>query len=1164
MKNPWLGLSSYTEESLNEYHFYGRSAAIAGLSSLIRGNLFVTLYGRSGIGKTSLLQAGVFPVLRKNGMLPVAIRLSGVSDDKNPAAETVWEILLTTLEASGYKYTTCDSSDQYAPDFGEVLVFRKLFSAGRFLNAAGEETSPVIVLDQFEEVLYNAPKAGKLLISQLYALIDDNYNLNVLHPHWHDDTNFRVVISIREDDLYLFEDAIDSLNCVEFKSNRYRLLPLTDIEAKEVVLLPALSRHIFEEGEEDSIADAIIELSKSNGQKVNTLLLSLICYVLYNNFVTHGKSIAISDLDNYNNVIETYYKEVTKNLPKDQRYYIEDNLVDNQGRRTSIYLSDLEKYAPQAKELMGNSNHRLLNENQGRVEFIHDQLAASISKIRNARKSERSKRFGVLALIAILSCVFLFSFSRPANTVLYQDALNLISDVNTTSITIDSINGYYDIFDCPSLKEVNILSQDGNVYIYNCPSLIRISYPENFDGMISVFNCPNINLNDAKIVRSSFLDSIQYVKYRSQHPYVGKRVSKSDYDRFYNYDSINNTITILRTPIVVNAGQDKRFLIPTGLTDSVKTITDCYVPFGEKNKYSRLTEYQPFRSIRERGIYHIWQTNASGMFAFLSQRVWLILTLMAIFVVQCFFWVIAFNKYQTQKRNTLVAFSLSFVYGIGMSLLAILSFMSFYWTVYNIMLPGNQSIASVIGCLGCLICLFFVYKNVFYSFQKELKNRGIHGLIRDIKDCIFALPTQIRLFCRKSGDMMRRLPDFLNNNTRMTIAILATIVFVTAASLFYFNGREKREFYLISLNEILDKGEYTRAYAIIQELKNQHKSTLYPSFTEELGKIEKKIDGDSINLTHRITSTYINELASQQNTHLGFTNISKLLAISNDGSKLVICVEYPKSNDLQKDLYQAILLDLKNQSVDILTEKSKSWSYSFKSCFSPSGNSLIVTDGEKVYSYSNIDKSILDITNYRNDDLNDVILVNDSIYYFTDYGRLFKDIIKPDSQPKIINESEDIYDNLIVISEDLIGSTGNWSEIIIYNTAIDSVCFHSKQRNIGELRSINNDYAITTKGLFNIERDTLINENDQLYEYKGNIVELQKHDNQYSFFDLAGNNLVKINTDGEDYLNNIVFSKDGNIIINDRNGIISIYSIIPIAERTWKISKEDRQMFDLD
>lgn len=434
MKNPWLGLQSYTEESLKEYQFNGRRIASASLAALIRQNLFVTLYGRSGVGKTSLLQAGVFPMLRREGFYPVSIRLNNIEDGKDTtprkdnegkpgegeAAKVIWDKVSAALQKQGFSYKPCDKKDEYEPDFSDILVFRKLFSAGRFLNENGEEEVPVLVLDQFEELLYKAPESASLLISQLYALIDDNYNLRISHPEWHDDTNFRIGVSIREDDLYLFEDYIDTLNCVDFKSNRYRLMPLSENEAMDVVLKPIEGKQIFEQGKEEEIAKEIIRLSKNNGQKVNTLLLSLLCRVLYDNCVKPDKCIALSDLKNYKDVLEAYYLEVVKDLPKDERYYIEDHLIDDQGRRTFVYIEDIKKFAPKALPLIkksqdsesskeqrnsddtpkSNASKILFNESQGRVEIIHDQLAASMQVFRNRRANERRSRFVAISLMS--------------------------------------------------------------------------------------------------------------------------------------------------------------------------------------------------------------------------------------------------------------------------------------------------------------------------------------------------------------------------------------------------------------------------------------------------------------------------------------------------------------------------------------------------------------------------------------------------------------------------------------------------------------------------------------------------------------------------------------------------------------------------------------------
>lgn len=65
-KNPWLGLKSYSEGK----RLYGRDSDIDDLSQKIIYNTQTVIYGKSGIGKSSLLKAGIFPILRRNGFSP--------------------------------------------------------------------------------------------------------------------------------------------------------------------------------------------------------------------------------------------------------------------------------------------------------------------------------------------------------------------------------------------------------------------------------------------------------------------------------------------------------------------------------------------------------------------------------------------------------------------------------------------------------------------------------------------------------------------------------------------------------------------------------------------------------------------------------------------------------------------------------------------------------------------------------------------------------------------------------------------------------------------------------------------------------------------------------------------------------------------------------------
>jgi predicted GTPase len=71
-ENPWPGLASF-EESAHAF-FFGRNEETSKLLRHVLDTPVTVLYGRSGLGKTSLLQAGLFPLLRERHLLPVYVR----------------------------------------------------------------------------------------------------------------------------------------------------------------------------------------------------------------------------------------------------------------------------------------------------------------------------------------------------------------------------------------------------------------------------------------------------------------------------------------------------------------------------------------------------------------------------------------------------------------------------------------------------------------------------------------------------------------------------------------------------------------------------------------------------------------------------------------------------------------------------------------------------------------------------------------------------------------------------------------------------------------------------------------------------------------------------------------------------------------------------------
>jgi hypothetical protein len=72
-ENPWPGLSAFDEAA--ERYFNGRQEEAAALRRLVAQGALSVLFGASGLGKTSLLKAGLFPLLRRDHVLPVYVRL---------------------------------------------------------------------------------------------------------------------------------------------------------------------------------------------------------------------------------------------------------------------------------------------------------------------------------------------------------------------------------------------------------------------------------------------------------------------------------------------------------------------------------------------------------------------------------------------------------------------------------------------------------------------------------------------------------------------------------------------------------------------------------------------------------------------------------------------------------------------------------------------------------------------------------------------------------------------------------------------------------------------------------------------------------------------------------------------------------------------------------
>lgn len=410
--NPWAGLASYEDPEYAEapLTFYGRDDESYDVAKLISNNIIVTLYGKSGVGKTSLLNAGVFPELRFDNFLPVSIRL-GIQDNSKDSLSLQAKIIASIEKLINNIEEFNVIEPQYDTQASDFLW--NYFARHRFFNNDGKEITPVMVFDQFEELFNSNQEEVEVLLRQLDYINDKDHildNCEVDGINYHYETNYRFVVSIREDDLYKLEDSIDNCFLPALKRCRYRLHGLSSEGAKDVILIPCRGKNIFDKEKEGLIAEKIINICGDRYNNINTLMLSLLCYVLYNDSMAQNKTIQVSDLDDYKNIIQVYYLTLIERIPEKQRRYIEDNLVDEQGRRKTVYLSDLKANAPEAEVFTQSSNSRLLNVCDGKVELIHDQLAAVIKSFRNQRFEEQRTRSIAVSLFSyyIIAAYFIW------------------------------------------------------------------------------------------------------------------------------------------------------------------------------------------------------------------------------------------------------------------------------------------------------------------------------------------------------------------------------------------------------------------------------------------------------------------------------------------------------------------------------------------------------------------------------------------------------------------------------------------------------------------------------------------------------------------------------------------------------------------------------------
>ncbi len=394
-----------------EHIFFGREQDMEALHRLIRLEPLVVLHAKSGLGKSSLLNAGIVPQFLKDGKYrPVNVRFNAY----NPKSKEVQMPLETTREAIR---TASESLNK--PTFLEKLLPREdslwyLLKKEQAHN--GNQQQLLLLFDQFEE-LFTYPEEAILLFKMemaevLHTQIPQRFRQLVeqeveLPSHLdagqlallHESFGTKVVMAIRSDRISLLDRIADYLPQV--KRTWFELDALGRDQAEEAILNPAYKRGEFASPVFDYADEAIEKmldfLTKVGTQKIESFQLQILCQAIERKVISGNlKQVSANDLGNIKEVYENYYEDQLRQItnPKEQlaaREFIEEGLIFEKDEiRISLYEGQIfQKFGISEALLRKLEDTHLIRRELLKGVYIyelsHDTLVAPVLKAKKER-----------------------------------------------------------------------------------------------------------------------------------------------------------------------------------------------------------------------------------------------------------------------------------------------------------------------------------------------------------------------------------------------------------------------------------------------------------------------------------------------------------------------------------------------------------------------------------------------------------------------------------------------------------------------------------------------------------------------------------------------------------------------------------------------------------
>jgi hypothetical protein len=389
-ENPYVGPRPF--ERADAGRFFGRDRDARDLASMIVAHRVVLLYSASGAGKSSLVNAGVVPLLERKAfdVLPVArVGVLAVEPPANVFAGTL------AIELGG----------------GDSIA-AAMQARTRELDDEGEPVPRLLVIDQFEELFTAHPEHW----SHRAGLFDE------LRDALDADEQLRLLLGLREE--YLAQLEPYSRQLPGGLKVRFRLDRLDRAAALDAVTRPLEgSGRSFAPGVAETLVDDLLKLRVDTGagesvevpgEFVEPVHLQVVCSRLWAELppeVTTIRADDIRELADLDTVLARFYEEAlaaaqfeTHVSESRLRRWVREELITPGGTRSTAYRGRDETGGLPNAAVEVLEDKRLVRAEQRAgalwYELTHDRLITPIRASERVAAARQRRRMLVVVLTA--------------------------------------------------------------------------------------------------------------------------------------------------------------------------------------------------------------------------------------------------------------------------------------------------------------------------------------------------------------------------------------------------------------------------------------------------------------------------------------------------------------------------------------------------------------------------------------------------------------------------------------------------------------------------------------------------------------------------------------------------------------------------------------------